>query len=160
MQAAETESKQKQAVEQALKQERDRADTLARELTSLRVELDTARAQGGEVLRTAEAAKIEQELAIRKERDKTETLTRELASAQKKAEEHSARLVAAYAEVLRTTETNSAIAAEQKRAVASERDRADALARELASPGTNSTPATAGRCLECVWCPAHARVAR
>src|SRR6202035_1839682 len=121
------------AAEVAQKQERDRAEALGRELTSLRAELDTARAQGGEVLRTAEAAKIEQELAIRKERDKTETLTRELASEQKKAEEHSARLVAAYAEVLRTSETNSAIAAEQKRAVPSERDRADALARELAS---------------------------
>ena len=46
MQAAETESKQKQAVEQALKQERDRADTLGRELTSLRAELD---ARGPEV---------------------------------------------------------------------------------------------------------------
>src|SRR5258708_1133307 len=125
--AAEVEQKQ------ALEQERDRAEALGRELTSLRAELDTARAQGGEALRTAEAAKIEQELAIRKERDKTETLTRELASVQKNAEEHSARLAAAYAEVLRTTETNSAIAAEQKRAVASERDRADALARELAS---------------------------
>src|SRR5258708_4432304 len=118
---------------QALEQERDRAEALGRDLTPLRAELDTARAQGGEALRTAEAAKIEQELAIRKERDKTETLTRELASVQKNAEEHSARLAAAYAEVLRTTETNSAIAAEQKRAVASERDRADALARELAS---------------------------
>src|SRR5260370_1066317 len=128
-QAAAAEAEQKQALEQ----ERDRAEALGRELTSLRAELDTARAQGGEALRTAEAAKIEQELAIRKERDKTETLTRELASVQKNAEEHSARLAAAYAEVLRTTETNSAIAAEQKRAVASERDRADALARELAS---------------------------
>jgi hypothetical protein len=125
--AAEVEQKQ------GLEQERDRAEALGRELISLRAELDTARAQGGEALRTAEAAKIEQELALRKERDKTETLTRELASEQKKAEEHSARLAAAYAEVLRTTETNSAIAAEQKRAVASERDRADALARELAS---------------------------
>src|SRR5260221_2697883 len=125
--AAEVEQKQ------ALEQERDRAEAFGRELTSLRAELDTARAQVGGALRTAEAAKIEQELAIRKERDKTETLTRELASVQKNAEEHAGRLAAASAEVLRTTETNSAIAAEQKRAVASERDRADALARELAS---------------------------
>jgi hypothetical protein len=121
------------AQKQGLDEERDRAEALGRELTSLRAELDTARAQGGEALRTAEAAKIEQELALRKERDKTETLTLELASVQKKAEEQSARLAAAYAEVLWTTETNSAIAAEQKRAAASERDRADALARELAS---------------------------
>ena len=127
--AADAESKQKQALEQ----ERDRAEALGRELTSLRAELDTARAQGGEALRTAEAARIEQELALRKERDKTEALTREIASVQKNAEEYSARLAAANAGLLRTTETNSAIAAEQKRAVASERDRADALARELAS---------------------------
>jgi hypothetical protein len=127
--AAEAESKQKQALEQ----ERDRAEALGRELTSLRAELDTARAQGGEALRTAEAARIEQELALRKERDKTETLTREIASVQKNAEEYSARLAAANAGLLRTAETNSAIAAEQKRAVASERDRAGALARELAS---------------------------
>ena len=127
--AAEAESKQKQALEQ----ERDRAEALGRELTSLRAELDKARAQGGEALRTAEAARMEQELALRKERDKTETLTREIASVQKNAEEYSARLAAANAGLLRTTETNSAIAAEQKRAVASERDRADALARELAS---------------------------
>src|SRR5260221_331844 len=118
---------------QALEHERDRAEAVGRELPALRQDLDPARARGVEAWRTAEAAKIEQELAIRKERDKTETLTRELASVQKNAEEHSARLAAAYAEVLRTTETNSAIAAEQKRAVASERDRADALARELAS---------------------------
>src|SRR5260370_4415624 len=113
--AAEVEQKQ------ALEQERDRAEALGRELTSLRAELDTARAQGGEALRTAEAAKIEQELAIRKERDKTETRTRELASVQKNAEEHSARLAAPYAEVLRTTDTNSPIAPAQKRAVPTDR---------------------------------------
>jgi hypothetical protein len=127
VQVAAAEAAQKQALEQ------ERAEALGRELTSLRAELDTARAQGGEALRTAEAARIEQELALRKERDKTETLTREIASVQKNAEEYSARLAAANAGLLRTAETNSAIAAEQKRAVASERDRADALARELAS---------------------------
>jgi hypothetical protein len=95
------------AQRQALERERGRARLPGRELTSLAAELDAARAQGGEASRTAEAANIEQDLAIRKERDKTETLTRELASAQKKAEEHSARLAAACAEVLRTTETNS-----------------------------------------------------
>jgi hypothetical protein len=133
VQATETESKQKQTLEQALRQERDKREALARELTSLQAELDTARAAGLETARTAEAAKIEQQKALKKEREKAETLARELASAQKEAEERSARLAAAHAEELRVTETNSAIAAEQKLALASERDRADALARELTS---------------------------
>src|SRR5260370_475547 len=129
VQAAEAEKKQKQALDQ----ERGRSDTLARELTSLRAELDAARATGLEAVQAAEAAKIEQELAFRKERDKSETLARELASARKEAEARSALLAAAHAEVLQVTETNRAIAAEQKRTLASQRDRADALTRELTS---------------------------
>jgi hypothetical protein len=88
---------------------------------------------GLKTVRTAEAAKIEQELAFGKERDKSETLARELASARKEAEARSALVAAAHAEVLQLTETNRAIAAEQKVALASERDRADALTRELTS---------------------------
>ena len=132
-QAAEAESKQKQALEQERKQERGRADALARELNSVRTELDTARAAGLETAQTTEAAKIEQELAFGKERDMTETVARELAAARKEAAARSALLAAAHAEVLQVTETNRALAAEQKLALASERDRADVLARELAS---------------------------
>src|SRR6266478_35911 len=124
---------QQQALKQELKQERDKAEVVSRELTSLRAELDTARASGLETARTAEAVKIEQKLAFGKERDKAETLARELASARKEAEERSARLAAAHAEVLQVIETSSATAAEQKLALARERDRADALARELTS---------------------------
>jgi hypothetical protein len=132
-QATEAEIKQKQALERALKQERDRAKALAHELASLRAELDTALAAGLETVQAADAAKIEKKAAFGKERDKAETLARELASARKEAEERSALLAAAHAEVLQVTETNRAIAAEQKLALASERDRADALARELTS---------------------------
>jgi hypothetical protein len=124
---------QQQALKQELKQERDKAEAVARELTALRAELDKARAAGRETTRTAEAVKIEQKLAFGKERDRAETLARELASARKEAEERSALLAAAHAEVLQVTETNRAIAAEQKLALASERDRAEALARELTS---------------------------
>ena len=124
---------QQQALKQELKQERDKAEAVARELTSLRAELDTARAAGRETTRTAEAVKIEQKLAFGKERDKAETFARELALARKEAEQRSALLAAAHAEMLQVTETNTAVAAEQKRALASERDRADALARELTS---------------------------
>jgi hypothetical protein len=42
---------------QALEQERGRADTLARELTSLRAELNAARATGLEAVQAAEAEK-------------------------------------------------------------------------------------------------------
>ena len=132
-QAAEAEIKQKQALEQERKQERDRADALARELNSVRAELDKARAAGLETAQTTEAAKIEQELAFGKERDKTETVARELAAARKEAAARSALLAAAHAEVLQVTETNRALAAEQKLALASARDRADALAREFTS---------------------------
>jgi hypothetical protein len=117
----------------ALKQDGDRAEALARGLTSLRAELETSRAASLEAARTAEAATIEQTQAFERERDRTGTLTSELALAPKEAEERSARLAAAYAEVLQVTETNRATAAEQKLALASERNRADALARELTS---------------------------
>ncbi|QDW41392.1 hypothetical protein FFI89_032295 [Bradyrhizobium sp. KBS0727] len=132
-QAADAKIKQRQALEQTLKQERDRADTLAREMTSLRAEFDKARAASSDAAQAAEAAKVEQKLALDKEHDKAETLARELASARKGVEERSALLAAAYAEVLRVTETNSSIAGQQELALASERGRADALARELAS---------------------------
>src|SRR6266702_3767439 len=132
-QAAAVAVEQQQALKQELKQERDKAEGVARELISLRAELDTARAAGRETTRTVEAVQIEQKVALGKERDKAETLARELASARKEAEERSALLAAAHAEVLQVIETNSATAAEQKLALGSERDRADALARELAS---------------------------
>jgi hypothetical protein len=124
---------QQRALKQELKQERDKAEAVARELTSLRAELDTVRAAGRETTRTAEAVEIEQKLAFGKERDRAETLARELASARKEAEERSALLAAAHAEVLQVMETRSATAAEEKLALASERDRAEALARELTS---------------------------
>src|SRR5216683_2718553 len=145
-QAAEAEIKQRQALEQ----ERDRADNLARELTSLRAELDAARIAGPEVAQAAEA-EIKQKQALEQERkqdrDKADALARELTSLRAELEAariagaevaqaaaaRSALLAAAHAEVLQVTETNSAIAAEQKLALASERDRADALARELTS---------------------------
>jgi hypothetical protein len=141
---------------QALDQERDRADALARELSSLWVEFDTTRIAGSETMQTGEA-EVKQRQApdrdrdraealareltslraelerSRKERDRTETLASELESARKEAEERSARLAAAQAEMLQATETNRAIAAQQKLDLASERDRADALARELIS---------------------------
>ncbi|WP_156795511.1 hypothetical protein [Bradyrhizobium icense] len=117
----------------ALASERDRADALARELALLRTELDNVHGVAQEAARSVEAAKVEHEQALKKERDRAETITGELASARKQADERSTRLAAAYAEVLRVTETGRASASEEKTALAAERDRADALARELAS---------------------------
>ena len=131
--SATAEVEQKQALEQQLKQERERAEGLAGELTSLRAELETLRAEYSESVRIAQAAKIEQGLELGKSRSSNETLARELASARKDAEERSALLTAAHANALQVAETNRAIAAEQKQALAGERDRADAVTRELTS---------------------------
>ena len=126
VQAAAAEIKQMRA----LAQEQERAEALARELTSLRAEVETSRAASLEAALTPQATTIEQTQAL--VRDGTGTLNNRLASAPKEAEVRSARPAAAHAEV-HVTETNKAIAAEQKLALASERDRADALARELTS---------------------------
>jgi hypothetical protein len=127
--AADAEIKQNQALDQ----ERARADALARELTSLRAELEMARGVRLETAQTTAVAKIEQEQAFAKEREKNETLARELAAARKEAEALFALLAAAHAETLQVTETSNANTAERERTLASERDRADALARELTS---------------------------
>jgi hypothetical protein len=127
---------QKQALEQELKQQRDGAEVLARQLTSLRAEFDTTRAALSEATRIAEAAKIEQARVVTKERDSTATRARELASAQNRTEEYSARLAAAYAEIWQVTETSGVAAAAQTHALVKEGERADALARELASVRT------------------------
>src|SRR5256885_719617 len=68
---------------QALDQERGRADALARELTSLRAELDAARIVDPEAAK-AVAAAVEQQRALKQElkqeRDKAEAVARELTS--------------------------------------------------------------------------------
>ena len=128
-QATEAETMQ----EHVLVQEQGRADALVRELISVRADLDTARATATETAQTVETAKVEQERAFGKERDKAEALARELAAARKEADERSALLAAAHAELLKMTETDKALAADQKQALANERDRTDILARQLAS---------------------------
>jgi hypothetical protein len=107
----------KQALER--EQEWDRADALARVLTSsLRGELDAVRS-------AAEAERIKQKQLLDQERGRADTLARELASLQ--AELDRARIVGL--EALQATETDI----KQKQALDHERNRADALARELTS---------------------------
>src|SRR5207244_660028 len=77
--AADAEIKQNQALDQ----ERARADNLARELTSLRAELVAARAAGSKAAQAAEA-EIEPKQALEQERnqerDRADALARELTS--------------------------------------------------------------------------------
>lgn len=62
---------------QALDQERNRADTLARELATLRTELDTARMVGKEAAQAIEVG-IRQTQALEQERNGASNLAREL----------------------------------------------------------------------------------
>jgi hypothetical protein len=108
---------QKQALEH--EQEWDRADALARALTSsLRGELDAARS-------AAEAKRIKQKQSLDRERGRADALARELTSLQ--AELDKARIVGL--EAVQATEAEI----KQRQALNQERDRADALARELTS---------------------------
>ena len=75
---------------QALDQERDRADALARELTSLWAELDTARIGGSEAVQASEA-EIKQKQTLEQERGRADALARELTSL--RAELDAARIV-------------------------------------------------------------------
>src|SRR5712672_2602485 len=109
---------------QSLDQERDRADTLARELTSLQAEFDKARIVGLEAVQATEA-EIKQRQALNQERDRADALARELTSLQ--AELDAARV--AGAEVAQAAEAEI----KQRQALGQERDRADNLARELTS---------------------------
>jgi hypothetical protein len=110
---------------QSLDQERGRADALARELSSLRAELDTARIAGSQAVQAA-GAEVEQKQALKQERDRAEALARELTSL--RAELDTTR--AAGLEAARTAE---AAKIEQELAFGKERDKAETLARELAS---------------------------
>jgi hypothetical protein len=130
-QVADAERRQKSAFEQEFRQEQACAEGLAHELTSLRADREKSQATDSDAAQAAEAAKREQQLAFGREHERAERLARELASARKELEERSARLAAAYAEIVQVTEENNAAAAEQKLAIA--RERTGAVTRELGS---------------------------
>jgi hypothetical protein len=108
----------------SLDQERGRADALARELTSLRSELDAGRIAGQEAVQAIEA-EIKQKQALDQERDRADALARELTSLW--AELDSARVAGPEAAQAGEAEIK------QKQALEQEQGRADTLARELAS---------------------------
>ena len=112
--------------EQALDQERDRADALARELISLRAELDAARTVGSEEAVQAAAGEIRQMQALAQERDWAEALARELASLRTELETSRA----ASLEAARNAE---AATIEQTQSLEKERDRTGTPSSKLAS---------------------------
>jgi hypothetical protein len=112
--------------EQALDQERDRANALARELISLRAELDAARIVGSEEAVQAAAAEIKQMRALAQERDRAEALARELTSLRTELE-------TSRAASLEALPTAAAATIEQTQAFEKERDRTGTLTSELAS---------------------------
>src|SRR6266404_3371246 len=113
---------------QALDQERDRADGLARELSSLWAEVDTARIVGLEAVQAAvQAAEAEQ--AFEQERDRADAIARDLASVQ--AELDAARIVDPEGAQAATAEVEQKQALKQE--LEQERGRAETLAHELIS---------------------------
>jgi len=123
--AAETERiKQKQLLDQ----EQGRAATLARELASLKAELDKARLVGLETVQATEAD-IKQKQALDQERGRADTLARELASLKEELD----RARTAGPEVAQAAEAAIKQKEALEQAINRERDRADALARELTS---------------------------
>ena len=109
---------------QWLDQERERADTLARELTSLRVELAAALDAGAKAAQAAEA-EIKQKQALEQERGRADTLAREVTSL--RADLAAARDAGAKAAQAAEAEIK------QREALEQERGRADTLAREVTS---------------------------
>jgi hypothetical protein len=122
---------------QALDQERDRADALARELISLQAELDAARIVGSEEAVQAAAAEIQQMRALAQERDRAEALARELTSLRTELETSRA----ASLEAARTAE---AATIEQTQAFEKERVRTGTLTSKLASARKEAEEPSAG----------------
>ena len=101
------------------------ADMLARELSTLQSELETARAISREAVQAGEAG-IKQTQALERERDRADNLARELASV--RAELEATRAVAAAG-----PEAAQAAAATAEQELKQQRDKAEALGRELTS---------------------------
>ena len=108
----------------ALNQQRQRADAMARELASLRAELDTARAVSRDTVQAIELG-MRQTETLEQERDKANNLAREATFLRTELE--AARM--AVSKAVQTAEAEP----HQEQALEQERGRADNLARELAS---------------------------
>ena len=123
----------------ALEQERERGDTLLRELASAREEVEARKAAANAAdasAKNAQASATEQTQAAEQERQRGEVLAHQLASARVDVETLTARVTALTderSEAEKALQTAQASAAEQKLALEQERQRGDTLLRELAS---------------------------
>jgi hypothetical protein len=117
---------------QALDQERDRADALARELTSLSVGLDKARIVGSEGVQ-ADEAEIEQRQALDQERDRADRLEQSLAAAKRDVETQTALAAKANEEASEQKQAAESAAAELQKSLQQEGQRAERLERDLAA---------------------------
>jgi len=131
---------------EAVEQERQRGEALARGFVSAREEVEAltarvavataARFEAEQTLQAARASAAEQKQALERERQRGDTIAHELTSARQEVEALMRRVVAtsaAYAETAQALQAAQASAAEQKQALEQERQRADGLARELSS---------------------------
>ena len=123
----------------ALEQERERGDTLLRELASAREEVEAriAAANAADAsAKNAQASATEQKQAAEQERERGEVLAHQLASARVDVGTLTARVTALTderSEAEKALQTAQASAAEQKLALEQERQRGDTPLRELAS---------------------------
>src|SRR6187401_176323 len=123
----------------ALEQERQRGDTLLRELASAREEVEARKATANAAdasAKNALASTTEQKQAAEQERQRGEVLAHQLASAREDLGTLTARVTAltdARTEAEKALQTAQASATEQKLALEQERQRGDTLLRELAS---------------------------
>jgi hypothetical protein len=108
----------------ALDRERDRANALARELDSLKAELDGARRVSQKAAQASEA-EVKQREALEQERDRADRLARQVTSLQ--AELDAARSASAKAAQVAEAEVK------QREALVQERGRADTLERQVTS---------------------------
>ncbi|MCP3471639.1 hypothetical protein NLM33_15025 [Bradyrhizobium sp. CCGUVB1N3] len=126
---------------QSMQKERERADTLAQDLSLTRsaiyaYEAQTALlAKAGEDAPPLKAAEqrgaAELQKALQQERDRTGQLEQTLAAARRDIDAQTALAAKANDEVARLTQAVKAGAAEQRRSIQQEHERADALAQDL-----------------------------
>ena len=124
---------------QAAEQERERGDTLLRELASAREEVEARKAAANAAdasAKNSQASATEQKQAAEQERERGEVLAHQLASARVDVQTLTARVTAltdARSEAEKALQAAQALAAEQKQVAEQERERGDTLLRELAS---------------------------
>ncbi|WP_246767597.1 hypothetical protein [Bradyrhizobium sp. CCBAU 53340] len=131
---------------QSMQKERERADTLAQDLSLTRSAIYAYEAQtallakaseGASPLNAAEesgATKLQK--SLQQERDRTGQLEQALATARRDIDTQTALAAKASGEVTKLTQAVKAAAAEQSRSIQKEHDRAEALAQDLSSART------------------------